>query len=179
VAADLFKDPNVARLAAARFISTFGTAMAPVAMAFGVLELTGSPRMVGVVLASQSAAQVAVQLFGGALADRWSRQRLMVAAELLAAVSQTTMAMLLFARTDRVWALAGLMAANGIAFALFHPASIGIIPQLVARDRLQPANAILTLAQSGASVSAAPSPGCSWRSPAPAGRSRSTPRASS
>jgi MFS family permease len=150
VAADLLPDPNVARLAAARFISTFGTAMAPVAMAFGVLDLTGSPSMVGVVLASQTAAQVAVQLFGGALADRWSRQRLMVGAELLAATSQTTMAALLFAGTDRVWALAGLMAVNGVAFALFHPASIGIVPQLVERDRLQPANALLTLAQNGA-----------------------------
>lgn len=150
MAADLLRDANVARLAAARFISTFGTAMAPVAMAFGVLDLTGSPRLVGLVLASQTAAQVAVQLFGGALADRWSRQRLMVAAECLAAASQTTMALLLFAESDRVWALAGLMAVNGVAFALFHPASIGIVPQLVSRDRLQPANAILTLAQSGA-----------------------------
>jgi len=150
VAAELLRDPNVARLAAARFISTFGTAMAPVAMAFGVLELTGAPRLVGLVLASQTAAQVAVQLFGGALADRWSRQRLMVGAELLAATSQTAMATLLFSGTDRIWALAGLMAVNGVAFALFHPASIGIVPQLVARERLQPANAILTLAQSGA-----------------------------
>jgi MFS family permease len=150
VAADLLRDPNVARLAAARFVSTFGTAMAPVAMAFGVLDLTGSPSMVGAVLASQTAAQVAVQLFGGALADRWSRQRMMVGAEILATVSQTAMAMLLFAESDRVWALAALMAVNGIAFALFYPASVGIVPQLVTRDRLQPANAILTLAQSGA-----------------------------
>jgi len=150
VVPDLLRDPNVARLAAARFISAFGTAMAPVAMAFGMLELTGSPPLVGLVLASQTAAAAAVQLLGGALADRWSRKRQMVCADLLATVSQTTIAVLLFGGHDGVPAFCALMAVNGVAFALFYPASIGIVPQLVPHARLQRANAVLTFAQSGA-----------------------------
>ena len=76
--AEQLRDPDFARLFSARFGSTFGTAMAPIAMAFGVLELTGSPVLMGLVIASQTAAQVVVLTVGGTLADRWSRQRLMV-----------------------------------------------------------------------------------------------------
>ena len=124
--------------------------MAPVAMAFGVLHLTGSPAKVGWVIASQTGAQVAVQLFGGALADRWSRRRLMIVADLLAASSQATMAYLLLSGTARVPWLMALMAVNGIGFALHWPAAGAIAPQVVPRQRLQPANALLSLAQSSA-----------------------------
>ncbi len=91
----LLAEPGFRRLFAARFVSAFGSAMAPVAMAFGVLELTDAPRMVGWVIASQTAAQVAVQLFGGALADRGSRKRMMIGGDLLAAAAELALAWLL------------------------------------------------------------------------------------
>ena len=133
-------------LVVARFVSSFGSAMAPVTMAFGVLHLTGSPEKVGWVSASQTGAQVAVQLFGGALADRWSQRRLMIVADLLAASSQATMAYLLLSGIARVPWLMALMAVNGIGFALHWPAAGAIAPQVVPRQRLQPANALLSLA---------------------------------
>ncbi len=148
--AQQLRDPDFARLFAARFVSAFGSAMAPVAMAFGVLELTGSARLVGLVIASQTAAQVAVQLFGGALADRWSRRGAMIGADVLATASQAAMAVLLFGGAPSIGALAALMAVNGVAFAFHWPASVGLVPQVVPRERLQPANALLSLAQSGA-----------------------------
>ncbi len=148
--AEQLRDPDFARLFSARFASSFGTAMAPIAMAFGVLELTGSPVLMGLVIASQTAAQVLVLTVGGTLADRWSRQRLMVRADLLAAATQFAMAVLLPSGQARVGGLAALMAVNGVAFALHGPASVGLVPQVVPRERLQPANALLALAQSGA-----------------------------
>ena len=147
---DLLGDAHFARLFAARMISTFGSAMAPVAMAFGVLELTGSPSQVGLVIASQTAATVAAVLFGGALADRWSRKRVWVGSDLLAAGSQTLMALLLLSGDPPILGLCALMALNGLAFAFMGPASVGLIPQVVERRRLQSANALLSLAWSGA-----------------------------
>ena len=81
-------DRNFSRLFYARLVSMFGTAMAPLAIAFGVLELTGSPAKMGIVIASQTTAQVLVLLLGGALADRSSRQRQMVFADVLAMLAQ-------------------------------------------------------------------------------------------
>jgi MFS family permease len=147
---DQLRDPGFARLFWARFVSAFGTAMAPVAMAFGVLELTGSPRLMGLVIASQTAAQVAVQLLGGAIADRFSRRRVMIVADCIAAASQAIMALLLLRGDAAVGLLMALMAVNGVAFALHWPAAVGIVPLVVPRHRLQPANALLSLAQSTA-----------------------------
>jgi predicted MFS family arabinose efflux permease len=42
------------------------------------------------------------------------------------------------------------MAVNGVALALHWPAAVGLVPQVVPPDRLQPANGLLSLAQSGA-----------------------------
>jgi predicted MFS family arabinose efflux permease len=74
----------------------------------------------------------------------------MVRADLLAAASQAGMAFLLFRTEGSVAPLVALMAINGIAFALHWPAAVGLVPQIVPRERLQPANAFLSLAQSAA-----------------------------
>lgn len=146
----LLREPDFARLFSARMISAFGSAMAPIAVAFGVLELTGSASAMGIVIASQTGAQVLVQLLAGALADRGSRQRIIVLADLLAMTTQGTMAFLFVSGSAELWHLVVLMALNGVAFAMMWPASVGLVPQIVDRERLQSANAFLALAQAGA-----------------------------
>lgn len=138
------------RLFIARFVSAFGSVMAPVAMVFAVLDLTDSPGDVGMVIASGSLAQACVQLLGGTLADRWSRQYVMVSADLLASASQAAMAYLLLTGQAQVWQLCLLMAVNGVGFAFHHPAGIGLVPQVVQREHLQSANALLSLSGSAA-----------------------------
>jgi len=115
---DLLRERDLGRLFVARFVAAFGSAMAPVAMAFGVLELTGSATAMGIVIASQSAASALLQLVGGALADRISRQRMMVTADALGMISQGLIAFLLITGQANVAVLAALMAVTGVAFAL-------------------------------------------------------------
>jgi hypothetical protein len=57
---ELLGERNFLRLFCARLVSMFGSSMTPLALAFGVLELTGSPVEVGLVVASGTAAQVAI-----------------------------------------------------------------------------------------------------------------------
>lgn len=49
----------------AYMVSYTGTAMAPIALAFGVLELTGSAKDSAIVIAAPTAAAVLVLLVGG------------------------------------------------------------------------------------------------------------------
>ena len=70
-------------LFAGRTISFLGTAMAPVALAFAVLDLTGSKTDLGLVLAARSIPQIVFLLVGGVWADRLSRHRVMVASNVL------------------------------------------------------------------------------------------------
>jgi len=156
---DLLRERELGRLAAARLVSAYGSAMAPVAMAFGVLGLTGSATAMGVVIASQSGAAALLQLLGGALADRISRQRMMVAADLLALTSQGAIAFLMIGGEAGVAELALLMAVTGAAFALHYPAAMGLVPLVVDGEKLQSANALLSLARSGAQALGAASAG--------------------
>ena len=80
----LLRQPDFLRLFISYVITYTGNAMAPIAMAFGVLELTGSTIDSSIVIAAPIAAQIVILLLGGALADRSSRQRIMVAAEVVA-----------------------------------------------------------------------------------------------
>ncbi len=146
----LLRRRDVSRLFIAYLITYTGTAMAPIAMAFGVLELTGSTADAGFVIAAPTVALIAVILIGGVLADRTSRQSMIVAAEVLAMFAQLVIAFLFLSGTATVALLTLLMLVNGTAMALNAPASTGLIVQMVDRGELRNLNALLGSARNGA-----------------------------
>src|SRR5689334_612188 len=75
--------------------SLLGDGMVGVALAFAVLDLTGSPADLGYVLAARSIPLIAGLLIGGVIADRLPRRRIMVTADLARFLGQATMAALL------------------------------------------------------------------------------------
>jgi MFS family permease len=127
--------------------SRLGSAMAPVALAFAVLNtLHGSPTDLGIILTARQVAVVALLLFGGVWADRLPRHHVMVASNLVSGASQAVVAALLLAGRATLWELTVLAVLNGASSAFFFPASNGIIPQTVPTALLQQANATLRLA---------------------------------
>ncbi len=146
----LLRRREVGRLGIAYLVTYTGTAMAPIAMAFGVLDLTGSTRDSSIVIAAPTLAAVVVILVGGAVADRTSRQKLIVGAESLAMGTQLVIAALFLTGNATVPLLTALMLLNGIAMALNAPASTGLIVQIAERDELQVVNALLGTARNGA-----------------------------
>jgi Major Facilitator Superfamily len=150
---ELIRQPTFRNIFLARAVSLLGTSMAPVALAFAVLgEPGGSAARLGTVLAGRSIAQVLFLVFGGALADRFPRYRIMVSSDLLAFAAQACVAALFIAGTPPLALLVGLSAVNGAANALFIPASRGLIPQIVESSRLQSANALIRLSENSASL---------------------------
>jgi MFS family permease len=136
--------------------SRLGSAMAPVALAFAVLNtLDGSATDIGIVLAVRQVAVVVLLLFGGVWADRLPRHQVMVVSNLVSGASQAAVATLLLTGHARLWHLAALAALNGASSAFFFPASTGIIPQTVPVTMLQQANATLRLASNGTNIAGA------------------------
>jgi MFS family permease len=135
-----------------RLVSFLGNAMAPIALAFAVLELTGSAGDLGIVLAARSLPTVALLLLGGVWADRLPRHLLLTGFSLVAAATQAVAAVLLITGTAHIWQLALLEAVSGMAAAFLGPASLGVVPQTIAADLIQPANALLRLAMNAARV---------------------------
>ncbi len=129
-----------------------GSAIAPVAIAFAVLDLTGSVAALGLVLAARSIPEVVFMLVGGVIADRFDRTRIVVAANVVAGAAQGVAAILLLTETASVPALAALEAINGMASAMVFPAAAALTPLTVPSRMLQEANAELRLGLNAALV---------------------------
>ena len=142
-------------LFAGRTISLVGSAIAPVALAFAVLDLTGSKTDLGLILFCREVPLVVFLLIGGIWADRLPRNRVMMGANLVNAFAQAATAALLITGNAEVWHLAALAALNGGASAFFFPASAGVVPQTVPASLLQQANALLQLAMNTAMIGGA------------------------
>lgn len=145
----LFRESQFRLLFLGRTVSFLGNAVAPVALAFAVLDLTGSKSDLGLLLAARSLPQVFFVLVGGALSDRLPRHHVMVASSIVSGLSQAAIALLLLSHHAQLWHLIVLSVVNGSASAFFFPASSGVIPQTVSRELLQQANALLRLVQNG------------------------------
>ena len=135
-----------------QLISLLGSAVAPIALAFGVLDLTGSATDLGLVLAAAWIPQLLLVLFGGVFADRLPRHLVMVGSNILSAVAQATIAVLLLTHHAELWHLLVLQVVRGIAISFFFPASAGLVPQTVSPGQLQQANALLGLTRNATAI---------------------------
>ena len=125
-----------------QLVSLLGDAVTPFALAWAVLDLTGSARDLGFVLAAKIAPLVVFLLVGGVFADRLPRRGVMLAADLARMAVQAATAALLLSHTARIWELIVLQALAGTGTAFFNPASTGLTPMIVSAGRLQEANAL-------------------------------------
>lgn len=136
--------------------SFLGDGIVGVALAFAVLDLTGSVADLGLVLAARLAPLVVVLLVGGVFADRLSRRAVMVSADAVRFAGQGLLATLVLSGTAQLWQIILLQAVHGAASAFFLPAVTGLVVQTVARGRLQEANALRTFAQSAGFIAGPP-----------------------
>jgi MFS family permease len=132
--------------------SAVGDGLTFLAIAFAVLHIGGKATDLGLVFAAFFAAYVSFVLIGGVWADRLPRQLVMVAADVLRAVVQVIIGLLLWTGEAHVWQLAIGVAVYGAASAFFQPASTGLIPQTVSAGRLQQANALMSISRNAGSV---------------------------
>jgi len=133
-------------------VSMVGDRMVTIALAFAVLELDGSASDIGIVLAARTLPLVATLLIGGVVADRVSRQRVMVVSDLARLVTQGTLAALLIAGEPQIWIIAVLAGLTGAATGFFNPASTGLMPIVVRPEQLQQANGLRATAMSGGEI---------------------------
>jgi len=142
-------------LAAGRLVVMLGNSIAPIALAFAVLDLTGSAADLGLVVGARSVMNVVFILFGGVVADRLPRNLVLFVSCTVAAVSQGVVATLVLTHTATIPALLGLSAVNGIASAFAFPAASALIAQTVPAELLRQANAINRLGTSAAMIAGA------------------------
>ncbi|MFB7501327.1 MFS transporter [Streptomyces sp. NPDC056161] len=132
-------------LAAGRLLVYFANAMAPVALAFAVLDTTGSTTDLGLVVGARSLANVALLLVGGVVADRVRRTLVLQGSALVAAGVQAAIAASVLLSATSIPLLILLSVLNGALAALSLPASVAMTPQTVPPELIRPANAVLRM----------------------------------
>jgi MFS family permease len=133
------------RLLAGRSFGELGNAVAPVALAFAVLDLTGSAVDLGIVVGARSLANVLLVLFGGLLADRLPRSVILQGTEVAAAATQAAIAVSVLCGFASLPLLIGLSLANGAVAAVSMPAASALTPQTVPKPLLAKANAVIRM----------------------------------
>ncbi len=129
-------------------IAVVGSTLSPVALALGVLELTGSAKSLGLVLAANTIPLVIFMLIGGVWADRLPRNRIMSASHAVCAVSQTALGVMMVTGRFSLPAALALQFVSGTAMAFYFPSVSGLTALLVPSAILQKANALLSLTRS-------------------------------
>jgi MFS family permease len=124
------------------FVSFIGTWMQSVAQSWLVYRLTGSEWLLGLV---GFAGQIPIFLlvpFGGVMADRYNRHRLLVVTQTLSLIQAFALAILTLTHHINVGAVVALALALGIINALDFPTRQSFLSELVGKDDLMNAIAL-------------------------------------
>jgi predicted MFS family arabinose efflux permease len=116
------------------FTSTTGTFMQTFAQAWLVYKLTGSAFLLGVDGFLATGPMLLFSLFGGVIADRMERRKVMLISQWMQMTFAVVLTVLVFTNAIKVWHLFLLSFLTGSAQSISGPAYITLLPMLVKRE---------------------------------------------
>ncbi len=124
------------RLIVSQLLSLTGSQMQVVAINWHVYLLTKSPLALGFVGLTRVVPIVAFSLWGGVVADRHDRRKVMIATQLAMTAVALALAATTFANRETLWMLYALNALSASAVAFDGPSRQALIPRLVPPEDL-------------------------------------------
>lgn len=124
------------------FLSNIGTWMQNVAQGWLVLLLTNSAFWLGVVGFAGSIPFLLFSLFGGVIADRVNKRRLLFVTQTVMMLLAFLLAALAWFKVITVWEVAAIAFMNGVAMSMNAPSYQALVPRLVRREDLTNAIAL-------------------------------------
>jgi MFS family permease len=125
-----------------QLISLIGTWMQGTAQAWLVLQLTNSPLELGKVTTFQTLPIMVFSLFGGAIADRMPKYRLVLGTQIVALIQAAIFGLLVGTDHIRLWYIYVLALVLGLINAIDTPTRQSFVSELVGRDDLPSAVAL-------------------------------------
>jgi MFS family permease len=129
--------PNYRRYLSGQSISLIGTWMQMTAQSWLVLKLSHSSTMLGVVVALQTLPVLLLGPYGGVIADRVDKRRLMIALQAAMGVQALALGLLTVTGTVRVWQIGILAAVLGLNNAFENPSRQSFMMELVGPEHLR------------------------------------------
>ncbi len=136
------RNPNFRLFWSGNLLSNIGTWMQNVAQGWLVLVLTNSPFWLGVVGFAGSIPFLFFTLFGGVIADRVDKRRLLLMTQSTMMVLAFLLAGLAWFKVITVWELVAIAFLNGTAMSMNQPSYQALVPRLVQREDLTNAIAL-------------------------------------
>jgi len=136
------KDRNFRLYFGGQMLSTLGDTFYTVALPWIILNNGGDAQSLGIVLSAYGVPRLGTILLGGMLSDRLRPRPVMLLADVARAVLLGLMAFEVLGGHFTLWIFALTAAGIGIFNGLFIPASFAILPDILAKDELQAANAV-------------------------------------
>jgi MFS family permease len=131
----ILRDPNFRRFMLAGMTATVGNQMQGVAVGWELYERTGSPLALGLVGLAQVLPVLLLAIPSGHVADRHSRKKLIVIAQVILVISSMGLAILSVQRGP-VSLVYLFLILTGVGQAIHRPARWSILPQVVPRELL-------------------------------------------
>ncbi|HZD56867.1 MAG TPA: MFS transporter [Anaerolineales bacterium] len=123
--------------------SLLGDQFALIATPWLVLQLSGDPLMLGIVLALEGIPRAGFMLIGGAITDRLSPRAIMLTADFMRFVLTGLMAFVVFTGLAEMWMLYAFSLSFGLVAGFAIPAQNSIVPVLVEERDLQAGNSLI------------------------------------
>ena len=146
------KNRGFALLWSGQTISRLGDSLYRIALAWWVLEKTGSAAIMGTVLIFSTVPMLIFLLIGGVAVDRFNPARLMLFSDLLRGLVVACVAGLAISGRMEVWHIFLASSIFGIVDAFFQPAYTSIVPALTPGEALPSANSLTSLSGQAAGV---------------------------
>lgn len=134
-ALDVLRYPAFRRLSAASYVDAFGTGLERLAVGWFVLDTTGSVFLAALSFAARSAPNMIFGPFGGAVADRFPRPRVLAVTATAKSALMCVLAAVGFIELDSAWPTLALVALASIARTSEPPAVQGLIGDIVGPAR--------------------------------------------
>jgi len=123
-------------------ISLLGDQFYFVALPWLVLQQTGSAVAMGAIMMAGAIPRALLMLMGGAVSDRMSARKIMMATATARTILVTVIGVLVWLRVLRTWELYALAVAFGVADAFAAPAQTAYMPSLLKREQLVAASSV-------------------------------------
>lgn len=123
-------------------VSALGDGIYTVALAWQVYGLSNTPTALSIVGVAWFLPQIAATLFGGVLADRIDRRRVMIFADVVRAAAIGTIGLLSVTGHLELWHMWVLVALYGVGNSVFYPAYTALVPQVLPKELLVQAAAL-------------------------------------
>ena len=131
-----------------------GMQMQMLARTYLVYDLTGSVSILGIVTAGNALPMLTLSLFGGAIADRFDRKRIIQIGQFIFAALALVVGVAIYLDYVTWYHLLIAAIVQGATFSFMMPARQSIIPQLVSPEKLTNAMALSSAAMSAMTLAA-------------------------